>query len=162
VPDVGRFQVWIPVSGNLLQHTRTRTLLGDSVECLATVSRLNGAYAIIEYCDLLPQSLEGLSSSTVLDRVYPELIRDMDIRLEKVAPAIVGETYDALKLQGPQNMRGLSLDGEFQGRAILVEERIYLVAMSVHEQNWCICVHQVDQVLDSFFIDPAMKIPFDE
>lgn len=159
ISEEGGFQAWLPVSGNLVERSSTKTLLGHPVGCSILVSRLNGALAIIEYCDIVAQSLEGLSSSVVLDRVYPELLANMGVRLEVVEPLSVSETYDALHLQGPQNMRGVSLDGEFQGRVILAENRIYFIAMSVHEDNWCECRHQVDRFLDSFFIDTDHQIP---
>ncbi len=58
-------------------------------------------------------------------------------------------------------MRGEEYDGVFKARLILAENRIYLVIMTVYADNWCNCLHQINQLVDSIsiYIDPDLSIP---
>ncbi len=74
---------------------------------------------------------------------------------------IAQDTYPATAFSGQIDMRGMGYDGTFKAWLILVESRIYLVIMSVYQENWCNCLHQMDQVVDLLSIDPSLSIPFE-
>ena len=75
--------------------------------------------------------------------------------------AVVQDIYPSSKLLGQADMRGMGYDGVFKARIILADNRIYLVAMSVYVEDWCNCLHQIDQVVDSLYIEPDLSIPFE-
>ena len=81
--------------------------------------------------------------------------------LDAPQSAVVQGTYPSLKLSGQADMRGMGYDGVFKARIILADARIYLVAMSVYDEDWYNCLHQIDQVIDSLYIEPDLSIPFE-
>jgi hypothetical protein len=159
--EPGKFQVWLPVSESVQDYTEKKTLFDESIECPLINSRLNGAYAFVQYCDLAPESVASLSNDEILDQAHSELIRGTNATLDLPYRAIVQGTYSELALSGQVDMRGMGDDGTFKARIILADTRIYLVAMSVYVENWCNCLHQIDQVVDSLYIEPGLSIPFE-
>jgi len=159
--EPGKFQVWLPVSENIEEFTIKKTLFGELIECPNLFFRLNGAYAVVQYCDLIPQSIASLSSDEILDQAQNEIIRGMNVKPENREQVLVQDTYPATTLTGQAEMRGMGYDGTFKARLILVGSRIYLVAMSVYQENWCNCFHQINQVVDSLYIDLGLSIPFE-
>jgi hypothetical protein len=159
--EPGKFQVWLPASESVLNYTIKKTLFGESIECPILVFRLNGAYATVQYCDLVPQSIATLSSDEIIDQARSEIIRGMNVKLETQERVLAQDIYPATMLSGQVDMRGMGYDGTFQARIILVESRIYLIVMSVYHENWCNCLHQINQVVDSLYIDPGLSIPFE-
>ncbi len=159
--EPGKFQVWLPVSESIQNFTLTKTLFGKSIECPVINFRLNGAYAVVQYCDLDPESITSLSDDELLDQVRREIIRGIDTKLDTPQRVVVQGIYPALTLSGQADMRGMGYDGTFKARIILADNRIYLVAMSVYLENWCNCLHQIDQVVDSLYIEPDLSIPFE-
>jgi hypothetical protein len=156
-----KFQVWLPGSESIQNYTLRKTLFGESIECPVINFRLNGAYALVQYCDLDPGSIASLSEDEILDGARSEVIRGIDTKLDTQQRAVVQGAYPALTLSGRADMRGMGYDGAFKARMILADTRIYLVAMSVYLENWCSCLHQMDQAVDSLYIDPGLSIPFE-
>ena len=159
--EPGKFQIWLPASESVQEYTIRKILFGDSIECPIVVFRLNGASAAVQYCDLVPQSIVSLSEKEILDQAQSEMMRGMDVKLEKRDRVHVQNTYPALALAGQVNMRGITYDGTFKARIVLVESRIYLVVMSVYHENWCNCRNQINQVVESLYIDTDLSIPFE-
>jgi len=159
--EPGKFQVWVPASGSILDYTVEKTLFNESIECPNIFFRLNGAYAVVQYCDLVPQSIASLSSKEILEQAESEIIRDMNLKLDTREQVLTQDIYPATTLSGQVDMRGLGYDGTFKARLILVDNRIYLIAMSVYHENWCNCLHQINEVVDSLYIEPGLSIPFD-
>lgn len=159
--EPGKFQVWLPVSASIQNYTLEKTLFGESMECPVINFRLNGAYAFVQYCDLAPQSIASLSDDEILDQGSSEVINDIRTKLDTPQREVVQGIYPSLKLSGQADMRGMGYDGVFKARIILADNRIYLVAMSVYVEDWCNCLHQIDQVVDSLYIEPDLSIPFE-
>lgn len=159
--EPGKYQVWLPVSESVQDYTVKKTLFSETIECPNLVFRLNGAYAAVQYCDLVPTSVTSLSSEEILEQALSELVRDLHMKIETQQRVAVQDTYPAHELFGQVNMRGMGYDGTFKARIILVEQRIYLVVMSVYHENWCDCLHQMDQVVDSLYIEQGLSIPFE-
>ena len=159
--EPGKFQVWLPVSESVQDYTVKKTLFSESIECPNLVFRLNGAYAAVQYCDLVPTSVTSLSSEEILDQALSELVRDLHAKIETQQGVVVQDTYPALEFFGQVDMRGMGYDGTFRARIILVDQRIYLIVMSVYHEDWCNCLHQMDQVVDSLYIEPGLSIPFE-
>ena len=159
--EPGKFQVWLPSSDSIMHYTIPETLFGESIECPNLLFRLNGAYAVVEYCDLVSQKISSLSSDEILEHAQSEIIRDMKVTLDSQENIVVQDSYPARVLSGQVDMRGMGNDGTFKARLILVENRIYLVAMSVYQENWCNCLHQTNQVVDSLHIEPDLSVPFE-
>jgi hypothetical protein len=159
--EPGKFQVWLPVSESVQDYTEKKTLFGELIECPLINFRLNGAYAFVQYCDLTPESVASLSNDEILDQAQGEIIRGIDATLDMPHRAVMQGTYPELALSGQADMRGMGDDGTFKARIILADTRIYLVAMSVYVEDWCNCLHQIDQVVDSLYIEPGLSIPFE-
>jgi len=159
--EPGRFQAWLPVSGSIEEYTITKTLFGQPVDCSVIASGLNSAYAIVQYCDLIPESIASLSSRAFLDQARSELVRDFNLKSDTEQGTLIENAYPTLLFSGQAAMRGFSYDGVFKARIILAEDRIYLVVMTVHTDNWCNCLHQVGQVVESFRVAPDLSIPFE-
>lgn len=161
ISEPGKFQAWVPISGDVHEYTVTRTLFGEPVECTIIALGLNSAYSMVQYCDLSPESIASHSSDEILNQMHDEVVRDFTVKLDTADRVLIEDVYPALKLSGQENMRGIGYDGTFKARIILAGNRGYLVAMSVHSENWCNCLHQMDQVLDSFHPDPDLSVPFE-
>lgn len=159
--EPGKFQVWLPVSESVQDYTVKKTLFSETIECPNLVFRLNGAYAAVQYCDLIPQSVASLSNEEILDQAQSEVIGDIHVKIETQQRVAVQDTYPAHELFGQVDMRGMGYDGTFRARIILVDQRIYLIVMSVYHEDWCNCLEQVDQVVDSLYIEPGLSIPFE-
>ena len=159
--EPGKFQVWLPASDSVQDYTVKKTLFNVSIECPNLLFRLNGAYAAVEYCDLNPESIVSLSRDDILDQVQPEIMRDIHVKIESQHRIMMQDAYPAVAFSGQVDMRGMGYDGTFKARAILAEKRIYLVVMSVYHENWCNCLHQMDQVVDSLYVEPGLSIPFE-
>ena len=159
--EPGKYQVWLPVSESVQDYTVSKTLFNETIECPNLFFRLNGAYAAVQYCDLIPQSVASLSDEEILDQAQSEVIGDIHVKIETQQRVAVQDTYPALELFGQVDMRGMGYDGTFRARIILVESRIYLVVMSVYHEDWCNCLDQMDQVVDSLYIEPGLSIPFE-
>lgn len=159
--ELGKFQVWLPVSESVIDSTIKKTLFDEAIECPNIFFRLNGAYASIQYCDLVPESISSLSGDEILDQAQSEIIQGMKVKLDTQKKALVQNTYPGQTLSGQVDMRGMGYDGTFKARLILVDKRIYLVIMSVYHEDWCNCLHQINQVVDSLYIDPSLSIPFE-
>jgi len=159
--EPGKYQVWLPVSESVQDYTVRKTLFGETIECPNLFFRLNGAYAAVQYCDLIPQSVASLSDEEILDQAQSEVIGDIHVKIETQQRVAVQDTYPALELFGQVDMRGMGYDGTFKARIILVDQRIYLVVMSVYHEDWCNCLRQMDQVVDSLYIEPGISIPFE-
>jgi hypothetical protein len=159
--EPGKFQVWLPASGSVQDYTERKTLFNETIECPNLFFRLNGAYAAVQYCDLIPQSVASLSDEEILDQAQSEVIGDIHVKIETQQRVAVQDTYPALELFGQVDMRGMGYDGTFKARMILVDERLYLIVMSVYHEDWCNCLHQMDQVVDSLYIEPSLSIPFE-
>jgi len=159
--EQGKFQVWLPASESVLNYTILKTLFGEPIECPNLLFRLNGAYAFVQYCDLISQTIASLSRDEILEQAQSEIIRDMNVKLDTQENIVVQDSYPAKALSGQVDMRGMGYDGTFKARLILAENRIYLLAMSVYQENWCNCLHQIDPVIDSLYIEPRLSIPFE-
>lgn len=159
--EMGKYQVRLPASDSVQEFTDKRRLFGETIECPTLFYRLNGAYAIVRYCDLVPGSISGLTNDQILDQAYREMLRGMNARLDTRQRLVVQEAYPALALAGLVNMRGMGYDGRFKARLILAEDRLYLVLMGAYHVDWCNCRNQMDQVVESLFIDPSLSIPFE-
>lgn len=159
--EPGRFQVWLPVSESVQDYTVRKTLFNETIECPNLFFRLNGAYAAVQYCDLIPTSVTSLSSEEIPDQARSEILQDLHVKVETQQRVVVQDNYPALELFGQVDMRGMGYDGTFKARIIVVDQRIYLVVMSVYNENWCNCLHQMDQVVDSLYIEPGLSIPFE-
>jgi hypothetical protein len=159
--EPGKFQVWLPASESIQNYTLKKTLFGEAVECPIISFGLNSASAFVQYCDLAPQSITSLSEAEVLDQARDEVLSDMRTKLDATQRSIAQGTYPSLSLAGQTDMRGMGYDGTFKARMILARNRLYLVAMSVYHENWCGCRQQMDQVVDSLYIDPELSIPFE-
>jgi hypothetical protein len=157
--EPGKFQVWLPASENVEEYTVQKILLGEPIECPIFFFRLNSASAAVQYCDLVSQSVASLASDQILDQTKSEMLRGMNVNVGIQERVLVQDSYPAITLAGQVDMRGLGYDGTFKARLILVERRIYLIVMSVYHENWCNCLHQIDQVVDSLYIDPSLSIP---
>ena len=159
--EQGKFQVWLPASESVIEHTLQQTLFAETIECPNIIFRLNGAYATVQYCDLVPQSIASLSSDQVLDQGQNEILQDINVKLDTQNRGLAQDLYPAQTLSGQVDMRGMGYDGTFKGRLILAENRLYFVMMSVYHEDWCNCLHQINQVVDSLNIDPDLSIPFE-
>lgn len=159
--EPGNFNVWLPVSGGIQDYTVTKTLFTQPVDCVVLNSSLNSAYATIQYCDLPFESILSLSTDEVFRHSRDELARDLRLKFDTEQKILIENSYPTVLLTGQANMRGVGYDGVFKARMILAENRIYLVIMTVYSINWCNCLHQIDQVVDSFYIDPNLSIPFE-
>jgi len=159
--EPGKFQVWLPVSESMQDYTVKETLFSETIECPNLVFRLNGAYAAVQYCDLVPTSVTSLSSEEILDRAQSEVIDGLQIQIETQRRVVVQDTYPALELSGQVDMRGMGYDGIFKARIILADQRIYLIVISVYHEDWCNCRSQMDQVVESLYIEPGLSIPFE-
>jgi len=136
-------------------------LFGETIECPTLFYRLNGAYAIVRYCDLVQGGIAGLTNDQILDQTYREMLRGVNAKLESQQRLVTQAAYPALELAGLVNMRGMGHDGRFKARLILAEDRLYLVLMGVYHVNWCNCRDQMNKVVNSFYIDPGLTIPFE-
>lgn len=159
--EPGKFQAWLPISGSVDEFTVTKTLFDQPVDCSIIGSKLNGAYAIVQYCDLIVESVASLSSDEIFEQARDELFRDFNLRFDDEQKDLVDGLYPALTLSGRANMRGLGFDGDVKARMVWAENRIYVIVMSVYSTNWCNCRHQIDEVVDSLYIDPDLSIPFE-
>jgi hypothetical protein len=154
VSEQGRFQVWLPVAGEIVQSTVTQTVFGKPAECSVTFSRLNSAGVVVQYCDLASEDVATQSSQQILEEARIMLTGYFDFSVDTQEPELMPGSSPALRLSGKADMRGLGYDGSFKARILLVGNRIYTVHMEVYQIDWCTCRHQMDQVIDSFHIDP--------
>lgn len=161
VSESGKFQARLPDSQNIIEFTSKNTLFGELIECPNLFFRLNGAGAIVRYCDLAPQSITSLSSDEILEQAENKIIRSMHLKPETREQVLAQDKYPATTFGGEVNLRGMGYDGTFEARLVLVENRIYLVLMSVYHENWCKCIHQINEVVNSLYIDPDLSIPFE-
>lgn len=159
--ETGKFTVWLPSSTDIQEFTIQKTLFQATLECPTLFYRLNSAGAIVQYCDLLPESIASLSSDEVLDQARGEMMREVRVKIDEQQKELAQDTYPSLVLSGQEDMRGMGYDGTFKARMILVNSRIYLIVMSVYHENWCNCLHQINQVVDSLYIEPDLSIPFE-
>lgn len=157
----GNFNVWLPVSGGIQDYTITKTLFTQPVHCIVLNSSLNSAYAIVQYCDLPSESIASLSSDEIFRQSRDELVSELRLKFDTEQKILIEKSYPAVLLTGQADMRGVGYDGVFKARIILVEKRIYLVIMTVYSSNWCNCLHQIDQVVDAFYVDTSLSIPFE-
>ena len=159
--EPGKFQAWLPLSRSIQEFTIQKMLFRTTLECPTLFYRLNSAGATVQYCDLLPESIASLSSDTILDQARDEMMRELRVKIDAQRKELAQDIYPSLVLSGQLDMRGMGYDGTFKARVILVNSRIYLIIMSVYRENWCNCLEQVDQVVDSLNIDPSLSIPFE-
>ena len=160
--EQGKFQVWLPVSGSIQEYSITLMFFGKSTECFMTASRLNSAGASAQYCDLDPKDVASLSDNTILEEVRNTLTKEFRLRVDQEQMELVEDVYPALSLSGRADMTAAGAnDGTFKARIILVENRVYIIHMSVYHIDWCSCRHQMDQVIDSLYINPDLSIPFE-
>jgi hypothetical protein len=157
--EMGKYQVWLPASDSVEEFTDKRRLFGETIECPTLFYRLNYAYAIVRYCDLVSMSITGLSNEQILDQAYREMLRGVNAKPESQQRLVAQDAYPALALTGLINMRGMGYDGRFKARLILAEDRLYLVLMGTYHVDWCNCRDQMNKVVDSFYIDPGLSIP---
>lgn len=151
----GRFEVWLPSSTDVQEATIKKTIFQETLECPSIFYSLNSAYATVRYCDLVPHSIASLSSSEILEQARDELMSDLHVEIDTQQEELAQNTYPSLVLSGPVNMRGGGNDGTFKARILLAKNRIYLVAMSNYHEDWCNCLNQVNQVVDSLSVEPA-------
>src|SRR5689334_13767141 len=161
ISEPGRFEARLPVSGDMQDYTITKTFFNQPVECSVIASSLNSAGVSVQYCDLPRESVASLSSDQVFLQVRNELVRGLHLEINTEQRIITDNSYPALLLTGQADMRGDGYDGVFRARIILMENRIYFFIMTVQSANWCNCLHQMDQVVDSISIDPSLSIPFE-
>src|SRR5215211_789148 len=159
--EPGKFNVWLPSSTDVQEFTIQKTLFQIILECPTIFYRLNSAGTTVQYCDLLPQSIASLSSDEILNQTRDAMMSDLHARIDAQQEELAQDIYPSLVLSGQVDMRGMGYDGTFKARGILVNSRIYLIIMSVYRENWCNCLDQVDQVVDSLNIDPSLSIPFE-
>jgi hypothetical protein len=159
VSEQGKFEAWIPISESIIEYTVPLFFFGKSVECPILVSRLNGATATVQYCDLT--SVDSSSQSVILEEVRDALEKRSRLKIREEVVGTVNGSYPALTLFGEQDMRGAGFDGTFKARILLVKNRIYIVQISVHNEDWCNCLQQMDQFVDDFYVDPEISIPFE-
>lgn len=159
--EMGKYQVWLPASDSVEEFTDKRKLFGETIECPSLFYRLNYAGAIVRYCDLVPGSIAGLTNDQILDQTYAEMLRGVNAKLDTRQRLVVQDAYPALALAGLVDMRGMGYDGRFKARLILADGRLYLILMEVYHVDRCNCRDQMDKVLDSFYIDPGLSIPFE-
>jgi hypothetical protein len=159
--EPGKFQVWLPLSTDIQEFTIKKTLFQRTLECPTIFYRLNSAGATVQYCDLLPQSIASLSNDEILDQTRDEMMRESRVKIDAEEEELAQDTYPSRVFSGQVDMRGMGYDGTFKARMILVNSRIYLIVMSVYNENWCNCLHQVNQVVESFYIEPDLSIPFE-
>ena len=161
VSEQGRFQTWLPTAGEIVQYTVSQTFFGKPTECSAVFSRLNSAGVVVQYCDLAWEDLGSRSPQEVLDEARMLLKQHFHFKIDEEQREIVPGSYPVMTLAGEANMRGLGYDGTFKARILLAQDRVYFIHMRVYEMDWCNCRHQMNQVVDSFHVDPGISIPFE-
>jgi hypothetical protein len=159
--EPGKFTAWLPSSTDIQEFTIKKTLFQATLECPTIFYRLNSAGAIVQYCDLLPESIVSLSSDEVLDQARGEMMSEVHVKIDEQQKELAQDTYPSLVLSGQEDMRGMGYDGTFKARMILVNNRIYFIVMSIYQEDWCNCRNQVNQVVDSLYIEPDLSIPFE-
>lgn len=160
--EPGKFAAWVPVAGDILEYTITQTLFGKSVECSSVGFSLNSASVTIRYCDLDSEEIALHSSNAILEEVRSVIEKEFRLRIEPEQAERFDGTYPTLSLSGNEDMTSAGAnDGTFKARIILAGDRVYFVHMSVYQVDWCYCRHQMNQVVDTFYVDPNISIPFE-
>jgi hypothetical protein len=159
ISEQGKFQAWVPVAGDIVEYTITRALFGKAVECSIVGFSLNSASVTVQYCDLASEESSSLSDKAIIEEVRNTMKSEMHLWFDHEEMGLVEGSYPSLTVSGTENMGGNA--GTFKARIILAEHRVYFVHMYVYQVDWCYCRHQMDQVVDSFYVDPYMSIPFE-
>ena len=116
----------------------------------------------MQYCDLDPKDIASLSDNTILEEARNVLSKEFRFAVTQEEVELVEDIYPTLDLSGNEDMTSAGAsDGTFKARIIFAGNRIYFVHMSVYYIDWCYCSQQMDEVIDSFYIDPDMSIPFE-
>ena len=100
-----------------------------------------------------------LSDRAILNEVRNMVEKEYRLRIITEETKVNEGTYPELTFSGDENVGGNA--GTFNARIILAENRVYFVHMYVYYIDWCFCRHQMDQVIDSFYVDPNISIPFE-
>jgi hypothetical protein len=159
--EQGKFDVWLPVSEGMLEYTLTTQIVGQSIECHVTFSRLDFAYAVVEYCDLPPETMADVTPEQVLALTRNDLMRPFKAEVATERPSLAEDTFPSLTLAGRVDMRGFGDDGAFDARIILVDKRVYIFMMAASDGNICGCSALKSQVVDSFHVAPDLSIPYE-
>jgi hypothetical protein len=167
ISEPGQFNVSFPccdlARGALEQYSVDESPFGESAQCQVTLLPEDGASWKVQYCDLPPSVLASRSAEDILDWARDDALQDARAHLVEEASIDPGFEASAVarSVSGPANMRGILLDGTFRARVYLVGTRIYLVAARVYDANWGDRLALIDSFLDSFFVHPALTIPFE-
>jgi hypothetical protein len=109
--EQGKFDAWLPVSEGVLDYTLTTQIAGRSIECHVTFSRLDFAYAVVEYCDLHPEVIVDSTPEHVLAQTRNDLLRPFNAQVAAERSSLAEDTFPSLTLPGRVHMRGLGDDG---------------------------------------------------
>ena len=159
VSEQGKFEAWVPISEDIVEYTITRAFFGRAVECSVVGFSLNGASVTVQYCDLSLEEFSSFSDNAIIEEARDTLKSELHLWIDHEELGSTEGAYPSLKVSGTEDMGGNA--GTFKGRIILAEPRVYFVHMYVYQIDWCYCRGQMDQVVDSFYVDPYMSIPFE-
>jgi hypothetical protein len=152
--QTGGFAVWIPVPVEQNDQIRPSTCVGSARDIHFFFARTNGAYWLVQYCELSDDEMKQLSGNEILDQARRDVLEDAFGTLKQetritlngyLGRHIVADS--ALKTSGMEKP-----DGTYKARVFLVGNRVYRVATYVFSENWGGNLEKMDEFLESFVL----------
>ena len=152
--ETGGFAVWLPVKVEQNDEIRAGTCIGATRDIHSFFARSNGAYWLVQYCQLSEDEMKKLSVNAILDQARHDALAEAFGTLESETEITVnGYTGrhivadSALKSGGMQKP-----DGTYKARVFVVGNRVYRVATYVFNANWGVNLEKMDEFLRSFVL----------
>lgn len=150
VSTLGEFEIELPAVQSIHEDVLAKTLLGEPAGCTLVWAPDNGALWIVEYCDLFQNALAEFTTGKILDQARDEALKDpFGVLIEETD--LVLDSYPGRSLVARGVVNGF--EATYKTRLYLAGARLYRVAASVIDENWCGCIDRIDEFLDSFFIN---------
>ncbi len=153
--EVGGYEVLIPSTSSVSSFheiVATETKFGQEVEVHSLFIRLNSAYWLIQYYDLATEVVEQHSVDALLDEARDAALASASSsRMNSEVDVRLGDALGR-HFVAPSALRGAGDDGTYQARIYIDDQRIYRVASYTQNEDYCECIEQVDNFLESFQI----------
>lgn len=153
----GRFYVRMPATQIWSAPVRDKQLLGATVTCHDLIARDNGAYFLVEYCDVPVENIARLTVAQTLDQLRDEALKQAAGKLLEEEDILVSGVLGR-KLAADSALRGEgAYDGSYWARVFVAGNRVYLVSSYVFKENWGNRRAKVQPFLESFRIDTSQE-----
>jgi len=154
---IGRYTVRMPATQIWSALVREKQLLGATVACNDLIAQDNGAYFLVEYCDVPVANIARFTITQTLDQMRDEALKEAAGKLLEEEDILVSGV-PGRKLTADSALRGAGgYDGSYWARVFVNGNRVYLVASYVFKENWGNRMAKVQPFLESFSIDTSQE-----